>query len=421
MARLPRRARPSRRARRAKEARRASPRRAAKSRPRVSPKRRAAPKRRPLARTKRRATAKGSRRAVSRASKRAAARPRSAEKRLPASKAARPRVPKPKGRGSQVQKRPPAKETRNPAVTRKRRLAKRLPARSRKGPRVPKSVLRDPPASRRQPPSTRPAPRRPGRARVSVFIGASVDGFIARENGDLDFLEVPGDPKGEDYGYRAFVGEIDAIVMGRKTFEKVLTFKGWPYAKTPVIVLTTRPLPVHSRLRGKVETMADRPAEIVGRLRRRGLKRLYLDGGRTIQGFLRAGVVDEITITRVPVLLGRGVPLFGALGDDVRLKHRETRAFRSGMVQTTYAVRRAKTKEPTEGRGDAEEEVRRRFGEGAPKTAEHKELPAASVEREAPSARSRVVDSQTDVPRRQGTGAPLPQTDPTSGQMSEDE
>lgn len=167
-----------------------------------------------------------------------------------------------------------------------------------------------------------------------------MDGFIARENGDLDWLEVQGDARGEDYGYNAFVGEIDAVVMGRKTFEKVLTFKAWPFGKTAVVVLSTRPLRIPPKLLGSVETMADRPSEVVDRLARAGLRRLYLDGGYTIQGFLRAGLVDQITVTRVPVLLGRGVPLFGALPSDVRLRHVETRQFRSGLVQSTYAVMR---------------------------------------------------------------------------------
>lgn len=177
--------------------------------------------------------------------------------------------------------------------------------------------------------------------KASVFIATSLDGFIARQDGSLDWLPADG---GEPHGYDEFIATVDAIVMGRKTFEKVLTFKAWPYGKTPVFVLTTRPLPLNPRLLGSVETMADRPPEVVRRLARAGLHRLYLDGGRTIQGFLRAGVVDEITITRVPVLLGGGVPLFGALPADVRLRHVDTRAFPSGLVQTTYEVKRERRK-----------------------------------------------------------------------------
>lgn len=285
------------------------------------------------------------------------------------------RAKKPKRRPLTKQKRRPAtKPKRRPlAKPKKRPVARQKPRPVAKQKRRPLAKPKDRPAARRTPQPVSKLTLRPGqspsrrRARVSVFIGTSVDGYIARENGDLDWLEVPGDAKGEDYGYKAFVGEIDAVVMGRKTFEKVLSFKAWPYGKTPVFVLTTRPLPINPRLLGAVETMADRPREVVRRLARAGLHRLYLDGGRTIQGFLRAGVVDEITITRVPVLLGGGVPLFGALPADVRLRHLETRAFPSGLVQTTYEVRRERRKPQKGGSVQADiDRLLRSRGSGEP-------------------------------------------------------
>ena len=180
------------------------------------------------------------------------------------------------------------------------------------------------------------------RSKVSVFVGASLDGFIARNNGELDWMQVPGE-SGVDYGYDSFIARIDAIVMGRKTFEKVLTFETWPYQR-PVIVLTHRPLQIPSKLR-EVETMAGAPREVVQRLAKRGLFRLYVDGGQTIQGFLRAGVVHELIVSRLPILIGAGIPLFGPLHADIRLKLLATRAFPGGMVQSAYEVisRRAQT------------------------------------------------------------------------------
>jgi len=173
--------------------------------------------------------------------------------------------------------------------------------------------------------------------KVSVFIGTSLDGFIARTNGDMDWMQGPGGEGGGDYGYESFGARIDAIVMGRKTFEKVLTFGTWPYQK-PVIVLTHRPLQIPLKLRKEVEIMAGAPKEVVERLVKRGLLRLYVDGGQTIQEFLTAGLVHELIVSRLPVLIGTGIPLFGPLQADIRLKLLETRAFSGGMVQSAYEV-----------------------------------------------------------------------------------
>lgn len=165
----------------------------------------------------------------------------------------------------------------------------------------------------------------------------SLDGFIARTNGDLDWMRGPGGQAGEDYGYSKFVERIDAIVMGRKTFEKVLTFESWPYEK-PVIVLTSQPLRIPAGLQKKIETMSGTPGDVVNRLAKRGLLRLYVDGGQTIQEFLRAGLVHELIVSQLPILIGTGIPLFGPLQADVRLKHVETRTFPGGMIQSTYEV-----------------------------------------------------------------------------------
>ena len=170
---------------------------------------------------------------------------------------------------------------------------------------------------------------------ASIFIGTSVDGFIARLNGDLDFLPPGG---GEPHGYSEFMAGVDAMVIGRKTFETVLAFPEWPYGQKRVVVLSRRHLDFSAVRDGVVEQMAGAPAEIVSRLAARGIHNLYIDGGITIQEFLRTGQVQRLIITRVPVLIGQGIPLFGTLPHDIRLRHVVTRHFPSGLVQTEYAI-----------------------------------------------------------------------------------
>lgn len=171
--------------------------------------------------------------------------------------------------------------------------------------------------------------------RASVFIATSVDGYIARSNGGLDWLPVEG---GEPHGYDEFIASVDGIVIGRKTFETVLSFGGWAYGRKPVIVLSSRPSAVKSPRGAACEAMSGAPGDIVERLAQRGMKHLYVDGGVTITGFLEAGLIDRMVITRIPVLLGSGIPLFGHLPRDIRLEHVATRSYPSGMVQSDYRV-----------------------------------------------------------------------------------
>ena len=170
--------------------------------------------------------------------------------------------------------------------------------------------------------------------KTSVFIGTSLDGFIARANGDLDFLPPGG---GEPHGYDEFMATVDALVIGRKTFETVLAFDAWPYGKKPVFVLSTRALAA-APLDAVVEHRSGAPAEIVSHLAARGIEHVYVDGGITIQRFLQAGLIQRLIITRVPVLIGAGIPLFGALPQDVVVKHVATRQYASGLVQSEYVV-----------------------------------------------------------------------------------
>ena len=175
--------------------------------------------------------------------------------------------------------------------------------------------------------------------KASVFIATSLDGFIARTNGDLDWLTGAGSVSVEqDYGYQEFMDTVDTIVMGRNTFELVMSFDTWPYSGKNVVVLSSRPNAVPPRLVDDVKWHSLRPQRLVERLAARGATHLYVDGGKTIQGFLNAGLIDELTITRVPVLIGTGVPLFGPLNHDVRLTHIATRQFENGFVQSKYRV-----------------------------------------------------------------------------------
>jgi dihydrofolate reductase len=173
-----------------------------------------------------------------------------------------------------------------------------------------------------------------------VFVGVSLDGFIARSNGDLDWLMGEGGGDSAEHGYNEFIAGIDAIVMGRKTFEKVLSFDKWFYGNKRVVVLSHHPLDlsVAQARGGVVEQMAGSPAEIVSKLAASGARRLYVDGGVTIQEFLRAGLIDRLIISRLPVLIGEGIPLFGSLPHDTRLAHVTTRTFPGGMVQSEYHI-----------------------------------------------------------------------------------
>jgi dihydrofolate reductase len=170
---------------------------------------------------------------------------------------------------------------------------------------------------------------------ASVFVGTSLDGFIARRNGDLDFLPEGG---GEPHGYDEFMASVDAVVIGRKTFEKVLTLGPWPYGDKRVVVLSSRPVDLSATAGGVVEQMAGPPAQIVSQLAAGGAEHLYVDGGITIQGFLKAGLIQRLIVTRVPVLIGDGIPLFGALARDIPLRHVATRQYSSGFVQSEYEV-----------------------------------------------------------------------------------
>ena len=176
----------------------------------------------------------------------------------------------------------------------------------------------------------------------SVFLGMSVDGFIARLDGDLSWLEGGDDggatrtDDGGDFGFAEFVGSIDALVMGRSTYDFIAPFAEWPYQGRPVHVLSTT---LEQGADGRI-TVHRSLDETVDALTAAGYRRVYVDGGRTVHTFLRAGLIADLTLSRVPVLIGTGHTPFAEFPADIRLEHVRTRSFPGGMVQSTYRVRR---------------------------------------------------------------------------------
>ena len=174
-------------------------------------------------------------------------------------------------------------------------------------------------------------------------MAMSIDGFIARADGDITWLHDPnyGVPDNLALEYKDFVATVDALVMGRHSFEKVFSFGQWPYDGTPVVVLFNKTLEFPEKLRSKVSQASGTPRDIVSQLEAKGKRHLYIDGGVTTQHFLRAGLITEMTITYIPILLGSGIPFFGTLDKDIALIHIETSSSSNGSVQSRYKVEQA--------------------------------------------------------------------------------
>jgi dihydrofolate reductase len=173
-----------------------------------------------------------------------------------------------------------------------------------------------------------------------VFIATSLDGFIARPDGSIDWLERANQlaPPGEQFGYDAFISSVDALVMGRKSFEAVYLMSPWPYGDKPVYVMsrTLSPLPPGNAPSARL--VHGDPAAVVSAAAVNGHRSLYVDGGVTILAFLAAGLIRELVITVVPVLLGAGRPLFGPLSGDLKLQLLRSHAYPFGFVQNHYVV-----------------------------------------------------------------------------------
>jgi dihydrofolate reductase len=170
------------------------------------------------------------------------------------------------------------------------------------------------------------------RPRCSVFIALSVDGFIAHADGTFDFLSIVEEP-GQDYGFADFFGTVDVLVIGRNTYETALGFPEWPYAGKRCIVITHREAPSQH---GE-QFFAGEPAALVEQLALAGAQRLYVDGGAVIRQFLAANLIDDMTLSVIPTLLGQGISLFGAEVPEQRLVLEGSQAYPSGLVQLRYA------------------------------------------------------------------------------------
>jgi len=174
--------------------------------------------------------------------------------------------------------------------------------------------------------------------KTTVYVGTSLDGFIARKDGDIDWLVKYQNKEVHD-SYNEFISRIDAMVIGRGTYEKVLTFPGWPYEKK-VFVLSTSLKQIPETLNEKATLVAMKPAELLNYLSDKGFSNIYVDGGKVIQSFLREDLIEELIITRVPELIGTGIPLFGYIDNDLQFEHIKTSIYSDGLVKSHYLRKR---------------------------------------------------------------------------------
>ncbi|MFK5915733.1 MAG: dihydrofolate reductase family protein [Woeseiaceae bacterium] len=175
--------------------------------------------------------------------------------------------------------------------------------------------------------------------KISVFIATSLDGFIARTSGSIDWLIAADEQdSSEDFGYQEFYDSIDCLIMGRNSMEKVIAFPEWPYHDKRVIVLSNTLVEVPAQHVDKFELYSGSLNELVKRLEVDGCENLYIDGGKTIQSFIDSNLVTDITITTIPVLLGEGLSLFGKIRQDIKLTHIETKSYPNGFVKSTYEI-----------------------------------------------------------------------------------
>jgi len=170
--------------------------------------------------------------------------------------------------------------------------------------------------------------------KTSVYIGTSLDGFIAKTDGNIDWLTQYANDDAI-HAYEEFMNGIDAIVIGRGTFEKILTFPSWPYIKK-TFVLSTAIKQLPDTIRDKATLLSLKPKELLSYLSPLGFSSIYVDGGNVIQRFLKEDLIDELIISKVPLLIGNGIPLFGFLGADLQFKHVKTEVQSNGLVRSYY-------------------------------------------------------------------------------------
>jgi dihydrofolate reductase len=173
---------------------------------------------------------------------------------------------------------------------------------------------------------------------ANVYIGTSLDGFIALTDGDIGWLMKLADADSIE-AYNEFIANIDVMVIGRGTFETVLGFPSWPYTK-PVFVLSRSLKELPDSLNDKATLSSSEPVELLRHLSDQGFKAAYIDGGKVIQSFLGANLIDSLIIATIPILIGSGIPLFGSLDTDIEFEHIRTSTYPNGLVRSYYNRKR---------------------------------------------------------------------------------
>jgi len=171
-----------------------------------------------------------------------------------------------------------------------------------------------------------------------VYIGTSLDGFIARTNGDIEWLVQYANDEAIQ-AYEEFISKIDAVVIGRGTFDKVLTFPSWPYEKR-VFVLSNTLKKLPAIVENKAILLSLSPADTLKKLSQEGYTNVYVDGGLVIQNFLKADLIDELIISKVPIIIGSGIPLFAEVKQDLLFQHVKTEVQSNELVRSYYKRKR---------------------------------------------------------------------------------
>lgn len=183
--------------------------------------------------------------------------------------------------------------------------------------------------------------------KCSVFIATSTDGYIAKEDGNVDWLHTAGNPEADmgdqaDMGFNDYISSVDCMIMGRKCMEVIanmnLTDEQWPYGDIRIITLSHTMRNPPSGVEGRVEMYSGDILELIAELEKSGFKHAYIDGGQTIQAFINLQLINEITITQVPILLGKGIPLFAETFKDIKLENCQAHAFPNDYIQLKYKV-----------------------------------------------------------------------------------